>query len=379
MAPPNIPARRPHNAAILAFFAFTAVAGAWYMRLMPMLHDVPVGFMDTVEAGILPNGMNLKKHFTGIKPLDDGLSFLVAAFIYGPTGWNEAFYWQQLHFLVQIAGLIAIMNVEACRERNQSSWLKYTAVYAILYQNIGACVILPIWWIMFHRKSVKTSDFSHGRTVPLPYARLILPATIALYVLPTLAMFLPGNDLDTVQNTVAFWQVTPILVNVPLWVASPFVASAFSSNTSKNKTADLPHLKAIYGFFFVTSVAVHWYTIYGISVSESSAVTYASVWMPSTHKFKDDFDSGLLFIFQCDWVISALVHLIPAFIAVCDVQRLLHGSITVEGIIKAGILMLALTWLAGPGAVLAAVWYWREEKLALIQARLDAGSVEKSL
>ena len=94
------------------------------MRISLVLNDLPLDFNKIIETGILPNGMRIKKHFTGVVPLDEGLSFLVAAFLYGPTAWNEAFYWQQLHFLVQITTLIAVMNVEACRERNRGSWLK---------------------------------------------------------------------------------------------------------------------------------------------------------------------------------------------------------------------------------------------------------------
>lgn len=94
------------------------------MRLAPMLNGVPVGFLEIVEAGVLPNGLRIKKHFTGLKALDEGLAFLVTAFIHGPTRWDERFYWQQVHFLGQIATIIAVMNVEACRERHRSSWLK---------------------------------------------------------------------------------------------------------------------------------------------------------------------------------------------------------------------------------------------------------------
>ncbi|KAF2854339.1 hypothetical protein T440DRAFT_273478 [Plenodomus tracheiphilus IPT5] len=379
MAPPASSTRRPNNASILAIFAITAIVGAWFMRIAPVLNDVPVGFANIAETGALPNGVRIKKHFTGVKLLDDVLSILVAAFIYGPTGWDEAFYWQQLHFLGQIPGLIAIMNVEACRERNRSSWLKYTAVYAFLYQNVGACTIVPIWWFLYHRLSANKAYFSQGRTVPLPYARLILPATIILYVLPTIVMFLPSSDTNNVQNRIAFWQVTPILVNIPLWVASPFVSSASTSKTPKARNADLPHLKVLYGVFFITSVAIHWYTIYGISVSENPKVTYASVWVPSTYKWKNDLSSGVLYLFQCDWVITGLVHMIPAFIAVCDVQRVINGSITGEQFIEAGMAALSLTWLAGPGAALTAVWYWRELKMALIEARASAGTVKKSL
>lgn len=67
--------------------------------------------------------------------------------------------------------------------------------------------------------------------------------------------------------------------------------------------------------------------------------------------------SGLLYIFQINWIITGLVHLVPALIAVCDVQRIVHGSLSFEQIIVAGLAALSLTWLAGPGAALTAIWY----------------------
>lgn len=94
------------------------------MRIYIVFNGVPIGFDKMIETNLLPNGIPIKKHFTGIMPLDEGLSFLNAAFIYGPSRWNEAFYWQQLHFLLQVTALVVVMNVEACRERNRSSWLR---------------------------------------------------------------------------------------------------------------------------------------------------------------------------------------------------------------------------------------------------------------
>ena len=124
MASPAAANHRPNNFAVLFVFGVLALVGAWFMRIAPAINDVPLGFADMIASGALPNGVRFKTHYTGIGPLDTGLSFLVAAFLYGPTRWNGAFYWQQLHFLCQITPIIAIMNVEACRERNQSSLLK---------------------------------------------------------------------------------------------------------------------------------------------------------------------------------------------------------------------------------------------------------------
>lgn len=115
---------RPYNGLLLTTIALLSAAGAWFMRIAVALNNAPVGFLDVIAAGAHPNGTPIKKDFTGLRYLDEGLSFLVSAFLPGSAGWNEAFYWQQFHFLMQLTTIIAILNVEACRERNRGSWLK---------------------------------------------------------------------------------------------------------------------------------------------------------------------------------------------------------------------------------------------------------------
>ncbi|KAF1851044.1 uncharacterized protein K460DRAFT_302760 [Cucurbitaria berberidis CBS 394.84] len=366
------PARRRYNAALITAFTVLSLAAAWSMRISALLNNVPVGFDKLIETGALPNGTRFKKHYTGIKPLDEMLSFLVAAFLYGPTGWNEVFYWQQLHFLVQITAIVAIMNVEACRERNRGSWLKYTAIFAFAYQNVGGAVIIPIWWILLHRASAEKSYFSSGRIVPLPYASLILPATVAIYTIPSIAMYVPGIDLISLQNLLAFWQLTPLFANVPLWFASPFVSSAPAA-ASKTRNADLPHLKLLYIATFLISIGSHWFAIHGIITSTNPEVSLSAVFLPSTSKWKTTLDWGLVWIFQWDWLIIAIVHDLAAWIAVYDVQRLIHGAATSAQLLQGAGAIAALTLLGGPGAALAAVWGWREEKLAVIEKRLSSG------
>lgn len=80
--------------------------------------------MEMYLSRTLPDGTPIKTDYTGLHYLDEGLAFLVTAFVFGPLRHNEPLYWQQIHFLVQLVPIIAIMNVEACRERNQASWLK---------------------------------------------------------------------------------------------------------------------------------------------------------------------------------------------------------------------------------------------------------------
>jgi hypothetical protein len=115
---------RPNNNALLAMMAGLAALGFYTMRITPAQNDIPVGFLDAAASGVLHNGVLLKKDYTGVRLVDEGLSFLVAAFLSGPMRWNEPFYWQQLYFLIQLTALITINNVEAYRQRNQNSWLK---------------------------------------------------------------------------------------------------------------------------------------------------------------------------------------------------------------------------------------------------------------
>ncbi|KAL6708186.1 hypothetical protein ACN47E_003370 [Coniothyrium glycines] len=361
-------ARRPGNMAICAIFAMLSALGLYTMRISTAMNDVPLDFLDVVSRGIMPNGVLIKKHYTGLKSLDEGLSFLVAAFLSGSAKWNEAFYWQQLHFLLQITPLIAVMTVEACRVRNQSSWLKYTTIWAILYQNVGAAVIVSIWWMLFHRISADKSYFARGREVPLIYVRLILPSTILLYFVPTLAIFFPSIDISTLQSVLAFWQLCPIFVNIPLWVAAAFHSAKSPGTAARN--ADLSHLKALYAFGFIVSVATHWYTVYGVSTSTDPTVTFASVFMPSAQKWKLSFADGLLWIFQWDWIICGLGYVIPSIIAVCDVQRLRYGKVGSGQVLLAVISAVALSLLGGPGAAISATWFWREPKLALLEQKL---------
>ncbi|KAF1915378.1 hypothetical protein BDU57DRAFT_451116 [Ampelomyces quisqualis] len=371
---------RPYNAVLLTTFMMISMAGAWFMRISLILEDAPVGFNDMIKSGVHPNGVPVKEDFTGLFYLDKGLSFLVAAFLSGPAGWNEVYYWQQFHFLPQLIAIIAMMTVESYRERNQGSWLKYHSLFAFAYQNIGGAIVLPIWMLLLHRLSGCNTYYQSGRTIPLPYARLILPSMILLYLLPTIAIFIPSQSITMLQSVLAFWQLTPVFVNIPLWFASPFVSAAPA--TGKAKTADVKHLKALYNTILGISIIAHSITVYKIASSENPDVTFARVFLPSTAHWLTSMDNGLLWIFQWDWLLIGLCSAIPALVAIYDIQRLvpdIDDDPAGDKIFKGMYVTVALVVLGGPAAALVGVWGWREDQLAVLEERAEKEKGKKRL
>lgn len=60
----------------------------------------------------------LKRQYTGVKPIDDYLTFLSAIFMTGVNNWDQNFGTLQIYFLGMLIQPIAISSVEAFRSRN---------------------------------------------------------------------------------------------------------------------------------------------------------------------------------------------------------------------------------------------------------------------
>lgn len=239
-------------------------------------------------------------------------------------------------------------------------------------------MIIPLWMLLFHRLSGRNSYFQSGRAVPLLYAKVILPGTLLQYLVPTIAIFIPGQSITMLQGVLAFWQFAPVLANIPLWLVTPFVSA--TSSSGKTRTADMRHLKIIYNTVFVISVISHWITIYKVASSENPEVTLVRVFLPSREHWLTSMDEGLLWIFQWDWLIFTSCYLISALTAIYDIQRLVPDIDTdPEGdkVFKGVYMTVALTVLGGPGAALSGVWSWREEQLAVLEERAEKDSLKK--
>lgn len=236
---------RPFNTLITLTFLLISALSLWVMRIDTALNDVPADFLPQVESGYLqpspvilssstssseqhqPLPLHLRKHYTGIAALDEVLAFLVAAFVAGPAGLDPGIRLQQVHFLVSFYAIAAVWAVEASRMRHVGRRsVTWTALYALLYQTVGAAVIIPLFCVAHLAASADGGnggengrERGRGRQMRPGYAVALLPATALGYLVPTLAVYAHGywgGDLDVTQGLIAFWQPAPLLMEVLL-------------------------------------------------------------------------------------------------------------------------------------------------------------------
>jgi len=342
------------NTSIGPTLILAAICGlcTWMMRVRTILEGFPVDFNEDVfEHKRLSNGLPLKTNYTGVMPVDSLLSMLVAAFIPGSAGLSRPFQLQQIYFLAQFSAVIFVNTVESHRSRNAGLAIRFVSVLGLLYQSLGAAVIMPIYLALFIQRSSGQTYLASGRQVP--NAHLILPASILGYVIPTILMFFPWADIVTSQNFAAFWQAAPLYPNVLVYIFSLIETRPLSGST------DVRYLKQIYILSGVISTASHIALIYISATSSDPGMSLFNILIPREGMKMNDAAQGLLWIFQWDFLGTFASALVWCWLSVVQVGLVAGNRYHLPGAFAIG----GLTLLGGPGAAFSAAWYWREEKM----------------
>ncbi|KAJ0295935.1 hypothetical protein COL516b_012088 [Colletotrichum fioriniae] len=359
-------------------FALLAAAGVYFIRIQPGHTSFTQNLTDLVETEKLQDGSRLYTTYTGLKPLDLGLTYLVASFVQGPLNLNEAARIQQIHFLLNFFPAVVVFNVEAYRSRNRWSFLSFHAAWAALYQTVGGGVIIPLYHLAYTLLTTRKTYLVSSGDMPLPLAKALLPASLLLFALPTAAMYYPWTNPRLAQNLIALWQVAPVLLNAGIWLLASTVYK--SNQTPENKTTTTRQqttltLRRLYNTAILVAAASHFYTLYTIFTSQNKSLTLSNVFLPLNDISTGDVGTGLFQIFQWDfWLIFGSSRLWCALV-VYDVQKQQHGKVNFKKFLAYYVLANNLEFVVGPGAVLAGVWRWREERLVEIEA--EAGSLQK--
>ena len=249
--------------------------------------------------------------------------------------------------------------------------------WTLLYQSVGGAIITSLFYLAFVIGTKSDGYFQSGREVPLKYAKTILPSVLLLYLVPTVAMYLPWNNAELTQNLTAFWQPAPLLVNILLLALSAIVGNTPPSSikTSEVKPtstrgADIKHLNRIYLSVFLVTAITHISTLFICLTSANPKLSFKYIFVPDRQTWMSTTTLGLHYIFQWDFWGIFLSSLIWCWMSVLDIQRIMGCQSFLAGL-KSFVIMSLGSVLIGPGAVMAIVWWWREAKLEEIEQMLS--------
>lgn len=237
-----------------------------------------------------------------------------------------------------------------------------TSVWALFYQTVGGAIVIPLYYLAYMRESARKDYWSaESRTVPTSYAKTLLPALTFGYMLPTVVMFLPF-DLDITQGFIAFWQITPLVVNMLSFnpAADHSGTSAAAGNASPPQ-ADMKHLKNLYIISFAVSALAHISTLFVCFSSSDPQLSFTNAILLVPVSDHMSMSQALHYIFQVDFWIIFTAAVAGAYLAIWDLKRIGKTDIS---LFKTAANMALAVVLVGPGATVAGAWYIRERILA---------------
>lgn len=214
----------------------------------------------------------------------------------------------------------------------------------------------PYWWPL-------------SRQVPDKYAKTLLPALLLGYLVPTILMFWPFADPDTVQALIAFWQPSPVYVNVLLILFSTLYNLIWPDDHSTFRASaeppDMPQLKKLYFVAFGLSLLLHFGTVFTVILSADPELTFGSIFLLPQLSPSMSLTGGLKLIWLVDFWVWAIATMCWCWLSVWDLTRV---GLTTVSVAKAGAAIILGSIVLGPGATMTACWYWREQAMSRTNA-----------
>ncbi|OAP57534.1 hypothetical protein AYL99_08272 [Fonsecaea erecta] len=355
-----------------AIFAALSLLAVYMLRIASIRSGVAdkMEHITTINQ-FIEHPLRLRTTYTGLAPLDKGLSFLVAAFMNGAAGWDQGFFVFMMYFLFSFFPIVAIWAIESCRERNGLAWTRFTSIYALFYQTVGGAIIVPIYYLAYLYDTSSNQYWRKPRRVSLPYAKALLPSVVIGYLVPTVLMFLPYSapDLWTTQAMVALWQPSPWYVDALVGLLARFYSGSVSGTIVRPKEEqeqkassrhnDVRYLNRIYTVSFAVAALSHAAVVLICLFSPDPQHSFQHMFLPpAAADVQASLVQGIHGIFQADYWIIFGASLAWAYLAIWDLKRagLRHDVNlgTALGAMALGCVVL------GPAATVTLVWWWRE-------------------
>ncbi|KAK0664378.1 FAD-dependent monooxygenase andE [Lasiodiplodia hormozganensis] len=310
------------------------------------------------------DGAPLKAVYTGLPAIDDILKFIVASFSDSCTGPDPAHPLQFVYLLSTFFPFILIWTIESYRRANTLTLVSLPFIFGLASQIQGIGVIAPLYFLLSVWTTSRTLyTRAVGRPVPTAVAHTILPAALLGYVVPTILMFLPYGNANTLQSLIAFWQPSPLWVSA-LTYAGKRVIEAISKPTPFDMyaKADVQPLRRAYGVAFWLCATVHVAVVAYVALSSLPSVAFANVFgglpNPLNVRSAPSFEEHLFVFLKFDFAFSASAAMLWCLYSVWELRR--NGWATTKEALVAAVAVLGGQVLVGPAAVFTGLWWWRE-------------------
>ncbi|EKG12549.1 Monooxygenase FAD-binding protein [Macrophomina phaseolina MS6] len=345
--------------------------GVMIRLVLSMLSD---GMLDrlheAVKAG--PRGDSSPQYstplnFDHVPLIGQNLSGLVANYFPATEMWHLDFRLLTFYLSISEFVVFAIWMLEACRARSKkplspSRWaLPYGIVSHLSAVRIGA----PLFFLLDTLATgAPAASWPTATHVEPHEARAILPALILGMLVPTLLAFAPFLESVTRQYVLVGWFFFP----AALAILSKIFAAASSKNSAAadlraNRARSLAHVRVLFGFSFAISALAHLLTL-GVALTSPdasiSAVFLFRGELQGTGRLSAFAENHNAFL--VDYYVLMASSLVWAVGCIRDLER--------NGLVAAvnwpGVFFGALGGAAvcGPAAVVSAICFWRETKMA---------------
>jgi len=245
--------------------------------------------------------------------------------------------------------------------RKISLTLYRPTVIAQIYQIRGIGFLAPIYYYLHYVQTpLERYAAADQRMVKIGKAKIIILTVFVSYVIPTVAMFVAPELATRQWINGLFFQPFPLWAALTQFILSQFVQDTTETAKLSKPETDMPYLRQAYAFAAIASGSAYLY-VYGSAWK--SSISVLDIFFKDISKPKDAapiFD-GAAKVLRYDHLWSFSAGLLWVLLSFGDLRK--AGKVQAGWIKIIGASVLT-TLVAGPGAAMAVMWWWREESLA---------------
>ncbi|ROW18194.1 hypothetical protein VPNG_00105 [Cytospora leucostoma] len=286
------------------------------------------------------------------------------------------------YFLLSVVfPVLAVVSVEGSRKRNTWSPMWSPTSWLMAAQLLGLGLVLPLYVLALYRSSSHPAYWMPAeRFVPRAFSRAIIPALVLGFLVPCALVAGPTTfTWEYAQESIALWQISPVLVSLAADWISGFLAgprkviAGGGLGEKKNKAPledykelDVAGLKRLYNFVFVVASAAHTAILLALVWTPGLSVAGAFVPHEPRHPVADIAEGVGIFL-KLDLLLTVASMLVWCSISCAESRRV--GADGMPLLKNVG-LLVAGSVLFGPGAAFIAFWKRREMKVARPELRV---------